>query len=81
MAEFYSLAALRFMKNAIISGGQERRFTHTHWAASGGRALDWDVAFFIRPGRVIATRYVTCKLGADGTVLSIESSWLWSWRF
>jgi len=61
-------------------GGQERRFTRTHWATSGD-TLDWDVAFFVRPWRIIATLYVTCKLATDGTVVSVESSWHWSWRF
>jgi hypothetical protein len=61
-------------------GGREGRFTRTHWAASG-HTLDWDRAIFIRPGRVFATRYVTCNLATNGTVVSVESGWCWTWRF
>jgi hypothetical protein len=61
-------------------GGQKRRFTSTHWFSSGD-SLEWDTDIFLRSGRVIATRYVTCRLATDGTVLSIESSWLWRGRF
>ncbi len=60
-------------------GGQQRRFTQTHWATDS-RSLEWETDIFLRRGHAFATRYVSCQLSANGRVAAIDSSWQWHWR-